>query len=240
MLELKHEVSILPQIDKACGLDIHKDKIVCFISDKGGKEQHMEEFSTFTRDLLQLADCICRHGVRHCLMESTGIYWISLYHILREREIEVIVANPQHIKQIPKRKTDRKDAKWLCTLLLHGLVRNSFIPDGTQTELRDYCRQRLLCQQQQTTILNRIAKILETNNVKLKSVLSSLHTKTGISMIRLLSGGETDMSKLLACIQRRSKSKTELFRLALEGTLSRHHRYMMSMLMADLTYNNSI
>lgn len=135
-------VRLLPQLEKACGLDIHKDKIVGFISDKDGKQQVLQEFGTFTYQLHQIRDWLLENNVGHCLMESTGIYWISLYNILSDAGIHVTVANPIHIKQMPKRKTDRKDAKWLCTLLLHGLVRASFIPNSKQAALRDYCRGR--------------------------------------------------------------------------------------------------
>jgi len=116
-----HEVRILPQIDKACGFDMHKDKIVLFISDKEGRGQQLIERRTFTEDLYWIKDLLMKEGVRHCVMESTGVYWISLFDILIEAGIEVIVVNPQQVKQIPKHKTDRRDARWLCKLLLNGL-----------------------------------------------------------------------------------------------------------------------
>src|ERR1041385_8460144 len=97
MKQPNNEVSILPQLDQAGGLDLHKDKIVSFISDKEGKQQHLEEFGTFTDDLFRIRDCLLTHQVKHCLMESTGIYWISLYSILTQAGIDVIVANPMHI-----------------------------------------------------------------------------------------------------------------------------------------------
>src|SRR6185436_13283612 len=165
MNQPNNEVRILPQVEKACGLDMHKDKIVCFISDKNGENQHTEEFRTFTEDLFYIRDTLLKHGVSHCLMESTGIYWVSLYGILTEAGINVTVANAQHIKQIPKRKTDRKDAKWLCTLVLHGLARHSFIPGTIQQALRELCRNRLFYKQGQSKTKNRMIKILERSNI---------------------------------------------------------------------------
>jgi transposase len=109
------DVNITPQLDKACGLDMHKEKIVGFISCKDGSEQELMEFGTFTCELHKVKDWLQSNHVEYCLMESTGIYWMSLYTILTEVGITVTVANPTHIKQIPKRKTDRKDARWLCT-----------------------------------------------------------------------------------------------------------------------------
>lgn len=122
------DVNIIPQQEKACGLDMHKDKIVGFISGKDGSGQELKEFGTFTCELNNVKAWLQGHHVEHCLMQCTGIYWMNLYAILTEASIDVTVANPTNIKQVPKRKTDRKDAKWLCTLLLNGLVRPSFMP----------------------------------------------------------------------------------------------------------------
>lgn len=236
MSSSKQEVSLLPELDKACGLDIHKDKIVGFISDKEGKEQVLQEFGTFTFQLHEIKDWLVMNGVHHCLMESTGIYWMSLFSILTEAGIHVAVANPVHIKQIPKRKTDRKDAKWLCTLLLHGLVRQSFMPGGNQIALRDYCRNRLFYGWQQTKALNRMLKILECNNIKLRSVISSLNTQTGMNIVRMLAAGVTDKVQLASCAKGSVKAKKEKLLLALEGTLTQHHYIQLQMLLSDFDH----
>ena len=230
------EVSFLPQVEKACGLDMHKDKIVCFISDKNGEQQHIEEFRTFTEDLFYIRDTLLQHKVGHCLMESTGIYWISLYAILSESGINVTVANPQHIKQIPKRKTDRKDARWLCTLMLHGLVRNSFIAGPVQQALRDLCRNRLFYKQSQSKIKNRIIKILERANFKIRSVASTISTQTTMNIIRLLAAGNTDIEILASCCKGRLKAKQEQMKKALQGTLGMTDMQMLQMLVADVDH----
>jgi transposase len=237
MNQPKNEVSLLPQVDKACGLDMHKDKIVCFISDREGKEQHSEEFRTFTEDLFYIRDTLLKHGVRHCLMESTGIYWISLYAILTEAGIEVTVANAQHIKQIPKRKTDRKDARWLCTLMLHGLVRNSFIAGPVQQGLRELCRNRLFYKQSQTKIRNRMLKILERGNFKIRSVASSISTQTTMNIIRLLATGTTDVEILASCCKGRLIAKREQMKKALQGTLTPTDTQILQLLVADLDHH---
>jgi transposase len=231
-----NEVSLLPQVDKACGLDMHKDKIVCFISDKSGQHQHLEEFRTFTEDLFYIRDTLKKHAVTHCLMESTGIYWISLYGILTEAGINVTVANAQHIKQIPKRKTDRKDARWLCTLMLHGLVRHSFIPSSTQHSLRELCRNRLFYKQGQSKIKNRMIKILERSNIKIRSVASTISTQTTMNILRLLANGCTDIEKLVDCCKGRLKAKKEQMRKALHGNLNSIDTQMLQMLMADVDH----
>jgi transposase len=233
------EVRLLPQVSKACGLDMHKDKIVCFISNQDGTEQHMEEFGTFSNDLFKIRDTLLKYQVTHALMESTGIYWVSLYGILCDAQINTTVANPQHIKQIPKRKTDRKDAKWLCTLILHGLARHSFVPGPTQQALRDLCRNRLFYKQGQTKIKNRIIKILERANIKIRSVVSDISLKTSMDIIRLLAAGNTDIDRLAACCRGRLKAKKEQMKLALQGTLGSNEQMMLKMLLSDIDHNES-
>ena len=180
MKEPNYEVNIVPQLNKACGLDMHKDTIVGFISDKEGKNQSLKEFGTFTENLHEILKWLQANDTKHCVMESTGIYWISLYHLLTEAGIEVTVANPMHIKQIPKRKTDKKDAKWMCMLLMNGLVRPSLIPDSKRFELREYCRTRLRYTQQRSQALNRIVKLLERGDIKLRSVVSNIRIKSSM------------------------------------------------------------
>ncbi len=226
----------MPQLDKACGLDMHKDTIVVFISDKNGKKQILKEFGTFTEDLEKVVQLVNDNGVRNCLMESTGIYWITLYHMLTEAGISVVVANPMHIKQIPKRKTDKKDARWLCMLLLNGLVRPSLIPDSTQHELREYCRSRLHYTQQRSQSLNRIVRILERSNIKIRSVVSNIRIKSSMDIIRLLASGETDIDKFEACCRGKLKKKIPAMKHALQGRLTDADRSMLTMLLGDISH----
>lgn len=239
MTEPNTEVRLLPQVTKACGLDMHKDKIVCFISNKDGTEQILEEFGTFSKDLFKIRDLIVSHHVERCLMESTGVYWISLYGILTEAGVNPIVANPQHIKQIPKRKTDRKDARWLCTLALHGLARQSFVPGPTQQMLREMCRNRLFYKQAQTKITNRMVKILERSNIKLRSVVSNINTQTAMAIIRLLASGITDVEQLAACCKGSLKSKKDLIKQAVAGIIDNGNKLILKMLLADHDHNQS-
>lgn len=236
---IRHEVSILPQLDKACGLDMHKDSIVCFISDKEGKEQQLKEFGTFTKDLQEIRDLLVKHGSPACLMESTGIYWLALYNILTESGIPVTVANPIHIKQIPKRKTDKKDARWLCTLLLNGLVRASFVPCKEQQKLRELNRNRLFYTQQESRVKNRIVKVLEGKNIKIRSVVSNISTKSSMQIITLLSQGISDIETLIACCHGKVKTKKDKMRFALEGTLDGHSQEIIKMYLEDIAHIQS-
>ena len=233
-----HEVRILPQIDKACGFDIHKDKIVLFISDKEGKFQQMHERGTFTEDLFWIRDLLLKERVKHCVMESTGVYWMTLFDILNGASINVAVVNPQQVKQIPKRKTDRKDARWLCTLLLNGLVRPSFIPDAPQRELRDLCRYRMKRIHELNRMSNCMVKELEKSNIKIRSVLSSITSKSGLAMVRLLAAGETNVQKLKAVCHKRILAKGTALDKALQGNLSEHGRQMLQMHLEDYDFVN--
>ncbi len=236
MNQPNYEVNILPQLEKACGLDIHKDTIVSFISDKTGKKQLLKEFRTFTEDLHQLVDLIKSEGVENCLMESTGVYWMSLYDLLTKAGIKVTIANPLHIKQIPKRKTDKKDARWLCMLLLNGLVRPSFVPERTQQQLREYCRMRTRYTNQRTQALNRIVRMLEQHNIKIRSVVSNVRTKSSMNIIRLLSQGETDIEKFIACCKGRLKKKIPRMIKALQGCLNDADRQVIKFLLGDIDH----
>ena len=143
----------------------------------------MKKFKTFTSSLKELVQWMLDNNVKYCLMESTGVYWITLYHLLTEAGISVMVANPMHIKQIPKRKTDKKDARWLCMLLLNGLVRPSFIPELQQYELREYCRARQHYIYLRSQLLNRIVRILERANIKIRSVVSNIRIKSSMECL---------------------------------------------------------
>lgn len=236
MKEPNTEVTLLPQLNKACGFDMHKDSIVAFFSNKDGTLQELREFKTFTSDLYRIRDWIFDKGNPACLMESTGVYWMALHQILTKAGVDVTVANASHIQQIPKRKTDRKDARWLCTLLLHGLVRKSFIPDATQRKLRNYCRTRLHYNQHRSRIYNRIVKLLEENNIKLRSVISSMNTKTAMAIVRLLAKGETSMDKYLSAVYGKARKKLNLYPEAINGTLDTDAREQIQFMLDDIEY----
>src|SRR5690349_21463184 len=125
-------------------LDVHKASVqVCCITPDAQGKPRLEErkFSTFTGDLLALRDWLKDAAVTHVAMESTGVYWKPIYNIL-EGHFELLLVNPQHIKNVPGRKTDVKDARWLAQLLQHGLLKPSFVPPEQQRILRDLTRTR--------------------------------------------------------------------------------------------------
>jgi transposase len=135
--------------------------------------QETRTFGTMTQELLALAEWLEQWGVTHVAMESTGVYWKPLFNLL-EGTFAVLVVNAHHIKAVPGRKTDLRDAEWIADLLRHGLVRGSYIPDRPQRELRELVRYRRSLIGNRTQVVNRIQKVLEGANIKLASVASNV------------------------------------------------------------------
>jgi transposase len=125
-------------IERACGMDVHKDNITACIMTPEGKE--IQTFSAKTVFLLKLVDWIKLHGCTHVAMESTSVYWKPIVNLIEAEDIEFLVVNAQHMKAVPGRKTDVKDAEWIYQLLRHGLIKASFIPNRDQRELRELVR----------------------------------------------------------------------------------------------------
>jgi transposase len=218
------------------GLDVHKKSVmVCVLkADQSNKPwKEVREFGTTTRDLLVLGDWLAELGVTHVAMESTGVFWKPIYNILEGR-FEILLVNAHHIKQVPGRKTDVKDCEWIAQLLQHGLLRASFVPPKPVRELRDLARHRVQVTNDRTQVANRIQKVLEDANIKLGSVASDVLGASGRDMIQSLIGGEEDPEKLADLARRKLRGKIPELRLALEGKVTDHHRFMLEVLFEQL------
>ena len=180
--------------DKCCGIDVHKKLIVaCF---RCGKKQEVREFGATTRELLELADWLKDGGCEMVAMESTASYWKPLYNILESSDLNAMVVNARHMKAVPGRKTDVKDAEWIADLLQHGLLQPSYIPDKDQRELRELVRYRKSLVGERTRELNRLQKMLEGANIKLSGTVSDINGKSARSILEyLLTGKSIDGSK---------------------------------------------
>lgn len=212
-------------VHKYCsGLDVHKDSVVaCIVTPERSQTR---TFGTMYGDLLGLADWLKEHGITHVAMESTGVYWKPVYNLL-EGEFEVMVVNAHHIKTVPGRKTDVKDAEWIADLLRHGLVRASFIPDKEHRELRELVRYRRRVIQDRAQVVNRIQKVLEGANIKLGSVARNVVGKSGRDMIQAMIDGQQDPTVLADYARGKLKSKNTELRKALKGGIGRHQRFML-------------
>lgn len=220
------------------GLDVHKKFVtVCRLTvDKQGQVQkELREYSTMTADLQALADWLAEGGVTHVAMESTGVYWQPINNILEGR-FEVFLVNAQAVKRMPGRKTDLKDAEWLASLMQHGLLQRSFIPDRQQRELRELTRYRQSLVEERSRFANRLQKTLEDTNIKLAAVATDVQGVSAQAMIRALIRGETDPSVLADLAKGRMRRKQAELERALVGHLTEHHRFMLGQLLDQLDF----
>ena len=224
--------------DKCCGIDVHKKLIVaCF---RYGKKQEVREFGATTRELLELADWLKEGGCEMVVMESTASYWKPLYNILESSDLNAIVVNARHMKAVPGRKTDVKDAEWIADLLQHGLLQPSYIPDKDQRELRELVRYRKSLVGERTRELNRLQKMLEGANIKLSGTVSDINGKSVRSILEyLLTGKPIDRAKYdemyeQKVIAHNLKATREQIVDDLNGVMSPLQRRMMKELLVHL------
>src|SRR5215510_477398 len=204
---------------------LHKKSVVAAVITPQGRR--VKTFSTTTRELLELVDWLKAEGVRHVAMESTGIYWRPLFNLLEQTEMEVLVVNAGHMKQVPGRKTDVKDAEWIAELLQYGLLKGSFVPHRGQRELRDLLRYRRTLIEQRADEVKRVQKLLEGANIKLASVAADVLGVSGRAMLEGLIEGQQDTAELAHLARGRMKSKQRQLEEALEGSFGAHQRWML-------------
>jgi len=212
--------------ERCCGLDVHKKSITACIITPEGKE--IKTFGTMTGDILELVDWIKSKNCTHVAMESTGVYWKPIYNLLEAEEIETLVVNAQHIKAVPGRKTDVKDAEWIAELLRHGLLKGSYIPKREQRELRELVRYRKSLINERTREVNRLQKVLEGCNIKLSSVISDIMGVSGRSMIEAIINNVDDPKLLSQLAKGRMKKKRKELERALRGLVGPHQRKLLS------------
>jgi transposase len=220
---------------EACaGLDVHQKSVVaCRIYQGADGKNHLDKqtFSTMTQGLLLLSDWLFEAGITHGVMESTGDYWKSVYNLL-EGNFEVWVVNAHHVKNVPGRKTDVKDAQWLAQLMRHGLLKPSFIPNQEQREWRDLTRMRLTLVRERASLCNRLHKALESANIKLGAVASDLLGVSSRKILReIVAGVNTDPASLADLAIGKLRDKREELTLALEGRVTGHNRFMIGQLL---------
>jgi transposase len=213
------------------GLDVHKKTVVACVrlASEGKVVTEVKTFATTTQGLLTLSDWLSENGCTHVAMEATGVYWKPVWHVLSDGEVELVLANAAHVKNVPGRKTDVSDAAWLAELLAHGLIRASFVPDGQTQELRALLRTRKQLVRERTRHVQRIHKTLEDANIKLDAELSNVLGKSGRAILNALVAGETDPVRLAALAYPNVKSPQAQLREALRGRLTSHHRFLLQL-----------
>jgi transposase len=224
--------------ERCCGLDVHQKTIVaCFLASgaKGHVVKEIRTFSTMTPDILALADWLTAQGCTHIAMESTGIYWKPIYNLL-EGSFELLVANAHHLKSVPGRKTDVRDAEWIADLLRHGLLQSSFIPPAPQREVREITRHRSSLVMERARILNRIQKVLEDANIKLGAVVSDILGVSARAMLEALIAGVTDTAQLADLARGKLRHKQEQLVQALCGRFQSHHAFLIAEHLSHVDY----
>ncbi len=220
------------------GLDVHKRTVVACCLTPGPHGELCSEtrtFGTMTADLLTLADWLTGRAVTHVAMESPGEFWKPVYNLL-EGAFTVLVVNAQHIRNVPGRKTDVKDAQWIADLLRHGLVRGSFIPPLPQRDLRDLTRQRTNLVQERATVTRRLQKVLEWANLKLAAVVTDVTGVSARQMLAAIIAGEGEVSTLAELAKGRLRSKRAELERALTGRVRDHHRFLLAQHLAHLDF----
>ena len=194
---------------------------------KGTAHKEVRSFGTMTADLLQLGDWLEEQGATHVAMESTGVYWKPLFNLLEDR-FTLVLANAQHIKQVPGRKTDVKDCEWIADLLRHGLLRPSYVPDRPQRELRELTRFRTTLVRERAREVNRIQKTLEGANVKLGDVASDVLGTSGRAILDAMVDGTTDTATLAELAHGRLRDKRASLERAVDARMSAHQRFLLA------------
>ena len=224
--------------ERCCGLDVHKRTVTaCLLTPKseGGRNQEARTFGTMTDDLLALADWLAQAGCSHVAMEATGAYWKPVYNIL-EGQFETLVVNAYHVKAVPGRKTDVRDAEWLADLLQHGLLRGSFIPDRPQRELRELTRYRTSLVRERASEVNRLQKTLEGANIKLSSVATDILGATGRAILEALAKGTGEGPELATLARGSLRQKRAELERALKAETGDHQRLMIREHLAHINY----
>ena len=195
----------------------------------------MRTFSTMVEDLFRLRDWLKANACQVVAMESTGVYWKPIWNVLEE-ELELLLVNAQHLKAVPGRKTDVKDAQWIAELLQHGLLRASFVPPRPQRELRELTRYRTKLVEERARLVNRIQKVLEDSNVKLASVATDITGVSGRAILNALLAGQDDPERLSELARGRMRGKREQLAQAVQGTLGEHHRFLLRSQLRQLDF----
>ena len=218
-------------VARAAALDIGKKTVVACVrtpDGNGGRAQQVRTFETFLDDLVALRDWLVTERITEVAMEATGSYWKPIWYVLEDLDdVELLLVNARHVKQVPGRKTDVKDAVWLCQLLEVGLLRSSLVPGPVIRQLRDLTRYRKRVVQMRTSETQRVEKTLEDAVIKLGAVASSTLTKSGRAMIEALIAGERDPQVLAELAQGRMRAKIPELIRALDGRFEQHHAQML-------------
>ncbi len=217
---------------RCAGLDVHSRQVTACVRVAAGRAVTTEhrEFATTTAGLLALSAWLTEAGCTQVAMEATGVYWKPVWHILEDEEsFTLVLANAQHIRNVPGRKSDQKDAAWIADLLAHGLISGSFVPPSPIQALRDLTRTRKQLVAEIARHTQRLQKTLEDANVKLTRVVADILGASGRAVLAALIAGETDPERLADCTTGRLKAGRADIIAAVHGRVTAHHRFLLEL-----------
>jgi transposase len=227
-----------PIIERCAGLDVHQATVMATVripNAQGGRDVITETFGTTTGALVTLRDWLQAHGVTHVAMESTGVYWKPVYHLL-EDAFTLLLVNVQQLKQVPGRKSDVRDSAWIAQLLEWGLLRGSLVPPPPIRDLRELTRYRRHQTRDRTREVNRLHRVLEDAGIKLSNVATDVMGASGRAMIEALLQGTTDPAVLADLAKGRLRKKLVALRQALTGRFRPHHAFLIGQILAKVDF----
>ncbi|MBF0531154.1 MAG: IS110 family transposase [Deltaproteobacteria bacterium] len=230
-------ISINPILSRSAGLDVHHRTVVCTVLIAEGENQVTKttrHFKTFRSELVKLAHWLNGQRIEVAVMESTGIYWKSVYRALEEAEVTTLVVNARHVKVVPGRKTDACDSEWLAELGRYGLLRGSIIPPSDFREWRLLTRYRRKLSGYVSAEKNRLHKLLDDCGIRLGCVVSDIDGVSARSMIEALIEGSMTPVQIARLAKGTLNRKVEDLILSLEGDLSDRHRFLLKQVLAHL------
>lgn len=223
----------------SAGLDVHKATVVCTIvreDEEGKTKKSTREYLTFRKELQKLASWLTESNVELAVMESTGIYWRTVYDVLEENDVKVYVVNARHVKNVPGRKTDVLDSEWLADLARCGLLRASFIPPKDLRQLRLLTRYRQKLSGYLSGEKNRVNKVLEDCGIKLGCVVSDINGVSAQRMINALIEGTLKPEEMAKLAVKQLRKKEGELKLSLEGDISDRHRFLLKRIMGHIKW----
>lgn len=220
-------------LECCCGVDVHRDMIeACIIKGIDAPQIISKRFSTIQSELREFVSWLYENDCYHVAMESTGVYWRPVYEAIEEFSVyyeNIIVANAHHMRNLPGRKTDVKDAQWIATLLQHGLLEPSFVPERTIRDLREFSRAYKNCVGEKSRCLNRMEKFLQTHGFKLSSVLSDINSVSGLRLLSVLAEkGSLSVEDVKKAISSNTKNSAESIQNAICGRLNTYECFLLS------------
>ncbi len=219
---------------RVAGIDVGKKVVAVAVrtpgDQPGQRHQQLRKYRTFYPTLREMVGWLVDQAVTHVAMEATGVYWKPVFHVLCEVEsLDVLLVNARHVKNVPGRKTDAKDAEWLAELCEVGLLRGSFIPPKEIAAIRELTRYRKKLTEARTSELQRLCKVLEDGGIKLDSVASSITTLSARAMVEALIGGERDPRVLADLARGVMRKKIPDLTMALAGRFGAQHALLARM-----------